>query len=114
MKYTTPKPNRYNDSGYGNKIAVFANIYPAVFSLPISTGSIGTFTDSYSSLDFIAKDQKEGGVHKKTNNPIRKPRISIDPVVVAHPAIDAALPANPPTTIFETFERLSHNVYTNT
>ena len=37
--------------------------------------------------------------------------MSIDPVAADHPAIDAALPANPPITIFEEFERLSQTVY---
>ena len=37
--------------------------------------------------------------------------MSSDPVAADHPAIDAALPAKPPITMFEEFRRLSHTVY---
>src|ERR671916_214457 len=77
----------------------------------MSTGNIGTCTLAYSSLAFIARHQKWGGVHMKTSHPTKKPNKSIDPVAVAHPAIEAALPAKPPMTIFEALVRLSESVY---
>ena len=49
----------------------------------------------------------------KTSHPTRKPNRSMDPVAVAQPAIEAALPAKPPMTIFEALLRLSQAVYTN-
>src|ERR671920_77277 len=108
--YTRPSPKKYNASEYGRRIIVFRKMYPAVFSLPIRTGSIGILTFAYSSLDFMARHQKCGGVHMNTNQPTRKPVTSIEPVVEAHPAIEAALPANPPITMFKALLRLSQIV----
>jgi hypothetical protein len=45
-----------------------------------------------------------------TSHPTRNPNKSIEPVVVAHPAIDAALPANPPITILDGFDLLRNVV----
>ena len=97
-------------SEYGSKINVLAKMYFDVLSIPISTGSIGTFASLYSSFIFIAKHQKCDGVHTNTKNPTKNPRMSIEPVAADQPAIAAALPANPPITIFEEFNRFNHAV----
>src|ERR671910_3746729 len=108
--YKRPNPKKYKEMENGSNNAVLINIQIDAFSLPIRTGNIGTLTFAYSSLIFIARHQKRGGVHMKTNHPTKNPNRSIEPVVVAHPAIDAALPANPPTTMLDEFNLLSHAV----
>ena len=50
----------------------------------------------------------------KTIHPTKKPSKSMLFVVDAHPAIDAALPAKPPMTIFHTLLLFNNIVYTTT
>ncbi|SVB39182.1 uncharacterized protein METZ01_LOCUS192036, partial [marine metagenome] len=42
-------PKTYSINEYGNRMIVLARIYFDVLSIPINTGSIGTFTSAYSS-----------------------------------------------------------------
>lgn len=108
--YIRPNPKKYKEIENGSNIAVLMKIYLAVLWLPIKTGNMGTLTLAYSSLVFIARHQKWGGVHINTSQPTKNPVKSIVPVVVAHPAIDAALPANPPITILDDCDLLSQTV----
>ena len=102
IKYIKPLiPVRKGSKVTRNKSTVYKRICTLVNSRPWVTGNIGISAFLYSSLRWIAKAQKCGGVHIKT---IRKRRsaysMPFEPATAVHPRTGGAAPAAPPITIF--------------